>query len=61
MDTGRPGSSHAEKACAICRRIAMGEGRYGTKIKRAVELREEGHLIAIISEKHWQASMLNLV
>ncbi|HHK2866655.1 TPA: BRCT domain-containing protein [Pseudomonas aeruginosa] len=34
---------------------------YGTKIKRAVELREEGHPIAIISEKHWQASMFNLV
>ena len=34
---------------------------YGTKIKRAVELREEGHPIAIISEKHWQASMFNLI
>lgn len=34
---------------------------YGTKIKRAVELREEGHPMAIISEKHWQASVFSLV
>ncbi|MNQ58397.1 DNA polymerase III subunit epsilon [compost metagenome] len=27
---------------------------YGTKIKRAVELRESGTPIAIISEEHWQ-------
>ncbi|POA18116.1 NAD-dependent DNA ligase [Pseudomonas sp. FW300-N1A1] len=27
---------------------------YGTKIKRAVELRESGTSIAIISEEHWQ-------
>jgi NAD-dependent DNA ligase len=31
---------------------------YGTKIKRAVELRESGVPIAIISEEHWQKVLL---
>jgi len=30
---------------------------YGTKIKKAVELREAGSPLAIISEKHWQVKM----
>jgi|TARA_Y100001001_G_scaffold154252_1_gene168832 NAD-dependent DNA ligase len=31
---------------------------YGTKIKKAVELREAGNPIAIISEEHWQNTLL---
>ena len=31
---------------------------YGTKIKKAVELREAGNRIAIISEEHWQSTLL---
>ncbi|EME5359054.1 TPA: NAD-dependent DNA ligase [Pseudomonas aeruginosa] len=34
---------------------------YGTKIKKAVELRDTGHPIAIVSEKHWQASLFGLI
>lgn len=30
---------------------------YGTKIKRAVELRESGIPIAIVSEEHWQKAL----
>lgn len=30
---------------------------YGTKIKKAVELRENGSPLAIISEQHWQTSL----
>ncbi|MBI6702145.1 BRCT domain-containing protein [Pseudomonas viridiflava] len=30
---------------------------YGTKIKRAVELRESGVPIAIVSEEHWQKAL----
>lgn len=30
---------------------------YGTKIKKAVELRENGCSLAIVSEKHWQAAL----
>lgn len=30
---------------------------YGTKIKKAVELRESGVPIAIISEEHWQKAL----
>jgi len=30
---------------------------YGTKIKKAVELRENGSPIAIISEEHWQKAL----
>ncbi|WP_447747729.1 BRCT domain-containing protein [Pseudomonas nicosulfuronedens] len=30
---------------------------YGTKIKKAVELREEGSPLAIISEQHWQKAL----
>lgn len=30
---------------------------YGTKIKKAVELREGGALLAIISEQHWQKAL----
>ncbi|MDG9925457.1 MULTISPECIES: BRCT domain-containing protein [unclassified Pseudomonas] len=30
---------------------------YGTKIKKAVELRESGSQIAIISEEHWQQAI----
>ena len=30
---------------------------YGTKIKKAVELREGGCPLAIISEQHWQAAL----
>ncbi|QJP10015.1 BRCT domain-containing protein [Pseudomonas multiresinivorans] len=30
---------------------------YGTKIKKAVELRERGALLAIISEQHWQRAL----
>ncbi|MDU4249048.1 BRCT domain-containing protein [Pseudomonas sp.] len=33
---------------------------YGTKIKKAVELRASGIPIAIISEKHWQASVFGI-
>ena len=33
---------------------------YGTKILRAVELREEGIPIAIIGEEHWQRVLLSL-
>lgn len=29
----------------------------GTKIQKAVELREEGHRLAIVSEKHWASSL----
>ncbi|MCY1314171.1 hypothetical protein D9M70_647830 [compost metagenome] len=31
---------------------------YGTKIKKAVELRESGARISIISEEHWQKAVL---
>ncbi|MNE70663.1 DNA polymerase III subunit epsilon [compost metagenome] len=30
---------------------------YGTKIKKAVELREAGAPLAIVSEEHWQAAV----
>ena len=30
---------------------------YGTKIKKAVELRENGAPIAIVSEEHWQSAL----
>lgn len=33
---------------------------YGTKIKKAVELRDNGAPVAIISEKHWQASVFGI-
>lgn len=32
---------------------------YGTKIKKAVELRENGSPLAIISEQHWQAALFS--
>ncbi|MNF12093.1 hypothetical protein D3C80_2134780 [compost metagenome] len=30
---------------------------YGTKIKKAVELREAGAPLAIVSEEHWQQAV----
>jgi hypothetical protein len=34
------------------------QGSYGRKIEEAVELRKQGHAIAIIGEDHWAASLM---